>query len=325
MSSQWRGKSAVVCGATAGLGRAFAFELAQQQVRRLVLVARSEEALQAMQAELRGRFKNLDVVCLPADLREKDQVERACELLQSSGVAVDLLIQAVGQSDRGRLVDLTSQRLAELIDVNVLTSLHAIQCFRPVMQRIGGRVDGSLTETGRSARSTEETGRSAGATEETGRSASATEETGRSVGATGETGSSIVLIGSLASLFAPRFLGGYAIAKHGLAALAQQARLELADEGIHVLLACPGPIAREDSGARYDQLTRDLDLPEAVRQAGGGAKIRGLDPAPLVRDILNAAAAKQPRIIRPRKAQWLLRLSATSCTWGDRLLRRNSG
>lgn len=323
MSSQWKGKSAVVCGATAGLGRAFAVELAQQQVQCLVLVARSEEALQAMQAELLDRFGNLKVVCLPADLRKKDQLDQACELLRSSGITVDLLIQAVGQSDRGRLVDLSSQRLSEMVDVNVLTSLHAIQCFRPLMQRI------SSGETGRSERATEETGRSVSATGETGRSAHATGETGRSAHATEETGRSvsatIVLVGSLASLFAPRFLGAYAIAKHGLAALAQQARLELAEEGIHVLLACPGPITRDDGGTRYDQLARDGDLPEAVRQPGGGAKVRGLDPQRLVRDILTAAATKQSRIIRPRKAQWLHWLSAISCSWGDRLLRKNSG
>src|SRR5690606_25565255 len=100
---------------------------------------------------------------------------------------------------------------------------------------------------------------------------------------------------------------------------------ELAEEGIHVLLACPGPVAREDGGVRYDQLTRDTNLPETVRQPGAGAKVRGLDPERLVRDILNAAAAEQPRIIRPRKAQWLHWLSATSCAWGDRLLRKNSG
>jgi uncharacterized protein len=125
-------------------------------------------------------------------------------------------------------------------------------------------------------------------------------------------------------------LGGYAIAKHGLAALAQQARLELAEEGIHVLLACPGPIAREDSGTRYDHLARDphspnQDLPEAMRQPGGGAKVRGLEPQQLVRDILQAAAHKQPRIIRPRKAQWLHWVSALSGSLGDRLLRKNSG
>lgn len=290
MSSQWKGKSAVVCGATAGLGRAFAIELAQQQVQRLVLMARSQEGLQAMRAELLERFASLEVLCVAADLSDRQQLARACEQLHSSGASLDLLIQTVGQSDRGRLVDLTNQRLQELIDANVLTSLHAIQCFRPLMRSIASTASSrAVVPKGGGARPT------------------------------------IVLIGSLASLFAPRFLGGYAIAKHGLAALAQQARLELAEEGIHVLLACPGPVARSDGGVRYDRLTRDADLPEAVRQPGAGAKVRGLEPQQLVRDILQAAAARQPRIIRPRKAQWLHWLSATSAAWGDRMLRKNSG
>ncbi|MEO8272356.1 MAG: SDR family NAD(P)-dependent oxidoreductase [Aureliella sp.] len=271
---QWKGKRAVVCGATAGLGRAFAIELARQQVQHLTLVARSSVNLQTLRRELLGQFASLDVVCLPADLCVKEQLQLAVEQLHQTGLGVDLVVQAVGQSDRGRLVDLSSQRLHELIGANVLSSLHAVQCFHPLMRKAGGN---------------------------------------------------IVLIGSLASLFAPRFLGGYAIAKHGLAALAQQARLELAEDGIHVLLACPGPIARDDSGARYDQQARSDELPDAARRPGAGAKIRGLDSQRLVHEILRAAAAKQPRIIRPRKANLLLWLSALSTSLGDRLLRKNSG
>lgn len=268
-----------MCGATAGLGRAFAFELARQQVRHLTLVARSPDDLQALRSELLEQFASLEVLCLPADLCIKEQLHQACAQLPQTGQGLDLLIQAVGKSDRGRLVDLSDEHLHEMIGANVLSSLHAVQCFRPRMRQPGGHV---------------------------------------------------VLIGSLASLFAPRFLGGYAIAKHGLAALAQQARLELAEEGIHVLLACPGPIAREDSGSRYDHLARDpnssnQNLPDAIRQPGGGAKIRGLEPQRLVRDILQATARKQSRIIRPRKAQWLHWVSALSSSLGDRLLRKNSG
>ena len=264
-----------MCGATAGLGRAFAIELARQQVGHLTLVARSSDGLQKLRSELLDQFASLDVICLPADLCVKEQLQQACEQLQQAGQRrVDLVVQAVGQSDRGRLLDLSSQRLHELIDTNVLSSLHAVQCFHPLMQPAGGN---------------------------------------------------IVLVGSLASLFAPRFLGGYAIAKHGLAALAQQARLELAEVGIHVLLACPGPIVRDDSGTRYDQHAREGSVPDTARQPGAGAKIRGLDPERLVREILQAAAAKQPRIIRPRKAQLLHWLSALSGSLGDRLLRENSG
>lgn len=273
-SIPWKSKTAVVCGASAGLGRQFALELARQQISRAALVARSLDALQAVQQEMLTLAPQLQVACVVADLQDKSQLQRAVETIHGEMGEIDLVIQAVGQSDRGRLADLSDSRLQELLATNVLTSLHAVQCFVPRMRSPGGCV---------------------------------------------------VLIGSLASKFAPRFLGGYAVAKHALAALAQQARLELAEQGIHVLLACPGPIARPDAGTRYDQLASDSDLPAAARQPGGGAKLKGLEPQRLVRTVLRAAAAGQPQVIRPFQAQCLVWLSALSCRAGDWLLRRRSG
>lgn len=60
----------------------------------------------------------------------------------------------------------------------------------------------------------------------------------------------IVNIGSLASKVGARYIGGYAIAKHALAGLTQQMRLELKPVGVHVGLVSPGPIQREDAGRR---------------------------------------------------------------------------
>jgi short-subunit dehydrogenase len=56
----------------------------------------------------------------------------------------------------------------------------------------------------------------------------------------------LVLIGSLASKVAAGYLGAYPASKFPLAALAQQLRVEIGHLGIHVLLVCPGPIARND-------------------------------------------------------------------------------
>lgn len=273
-TSCWTKKTAVICGGSAGLGKEFARELGRQQVARLALVARSLDGLTAVREALLSEHRGLQILCLAADLRDKSQLQQVADQIYAEFGSIDLLIQAVGQSDRGRLADLTDARLQELIAMNVLTSLHAVQCFAPIMQ---------------------------------------------------PSGSNLILIGSLASKFAPRFLGGYAVAKHGLSALAQQARLELAEQGIHVLLACPGPIARPDAGGRYDQLTSDQNLPESARRPGGGAKVKGLNATLLVRQILQAAARKQPQLIRPAKAQWLVWLSAWAPAWGERLLRRNSG
>lgn len=132
-----------------------------------------------------------------------------------------------------------------------------------------------------------------------------------------------VLIGSLASLFAPRFLGGYAVAKHGLAALAQQARLELLEDKVHVMLACPGPIQRSDAGSRYSA-ANDADLPASALQPGGGAKVKGLDPTKLSQEILVAAGKRKRRIIRPRSALLLHWISSLSPGVGEAILRRKT-
>ena len=56
----------------------------------------------------------------------------------------------------------------------------------------------------------------------------------------------VVNLGSLAAKTAARWMGAYPATKFALAAYTQQLRLELGPEGLHVLLVCPGPVARKD-------------------------------------------------------------------------------
>jgi NAD(P)-dependent dehydrogenase (short-subunit alcohol dehydrogenase family) len=188
----------------------------------------------------------------------------------SSSPDLDLLINAVGMSDRGTALKLSPERIEELMRANVYGPLRVVQALRSQLH----------------------------------------------------SGSVIVNIGSLSSHFAPRHLGGYSIAKHGLRALTQQLRLELREHGIHVMLACPGPITRADTGSRYASLASAGDVPAEALRGGGGAKLKGLDPGQLSRDILKAAAARRLALIRPRKARWLIWLVALCPSWGEWILRR---
>ncbi|HEY6565662.1 MAG TPA: SDR family NAD(P)-dependent oxidoreductase, partial [Pirellulaceae bacterium] len=81
---------------------------------------------------------------------------------------------------------------------------------------------------------------------------------------------SIINVGSLASRIAPPYLGAYPASKFPVAAFSQQLRLELGDE-VHVLLVCPGPIARDDSAPRYSESASDL--PDAAHRPAGGARL----------------------------------------------------
>jgi uncharacterized protein len=132
----------------------------------------------------------------------------------------------------------------------------------------------------------------------------------------------VVLIGSLASKSAAAYLGAYPASKFPLAALAQQLRLEIGD-GLHVLLVCPGPVARRDAAdsvARYaDQVG---DLPAAAHRPGGGAKVRAIDPHRLTAQILSACEARRPELVVPRKARLLFAIAQLSPRLGDWLLHK---
>ena len=132
----------------------------------------------------------------------------------------------------------------------------------------------------------------------------------------------LILVGSLASRVAPRYLGGYPASKFPLAAYAQQLRLELGPDGLHVLLVCPGPIGRPDAGNRYAQQV--TDLPAAAQLPGGGARVRALDPHRLAADVLRACRRRSAEIVRPRKARLLFALTQLAPTWGDWLLKRKT-
>jgi len=134
----------------------------------------------------------------------------------------------------------------------------------------------------------------------------------------------LVLVGSLASKVAAGYLGAYPASKFPLAAFAQQLRIE--DSPFHVLLVCPGPIARDGgdlSSSRY--ANQASDVPTSAHQPGGGAKVRAISPHQLAAQILNACERRQPEIVVPWKSHILFALSQLSPRLGDWLLRRVTG
>jgi NAD(P)-dependent dehydrogenase (short-subunit alcohol dehydrogenase family) len=133
----------------------------------------------------------------------------------------------------------------------------------------------------------------------------------------------IVLVGSLASKVAAGYLGAYPSSKFPLAALAQQLRIELGETGPHVLLVCPGPVARHgQTQAESRYADQAASVPAAAQQPGGGAKLRAIDPQWLSEQILRACQARRAELVVPRRSRLLFAVTQCWPRFGDWLLRR---
>jgi uncharacterized protein len=133
----------------------------------------------------------------------------------------------------------------------------------------------------------------------------------------------VVNIGSLAAKSAARWVGAYPATKFAVAAYSQQLRLELGEQGLHVLLVCPGPIERKD--ARLYPLAGLEGVPDSARAPGAGVQVHGIPPQQLAAAILRACERRRPELVMPGKARLLFAISQLCPTLGDWIVRRKTG
>lgn len=128
---------AMVTGASAGLGAAFASSLAERGVD-LVLVARREDRLRSMADEL-----PVDVEVLPADLGDRDQLATVEARLASPTDPVDLLVNDAGFGAYGTVAESDPDRSTTMIDVNVgaLTRLTHAVLPQLLERQVGGVIN----------------------------------------------------------------------------------------------------------------------------------------------------------------------------------------
>ncbi|MFM7926817.1 MAG: SDR family NAD(P)-dependent oxidoreductase, partial [Pirellula sp.] len=91
---------------------------------------------------------------------------------------------------------------------------------------------------------------------------------------------------------------------------------------VHFLLVCPGPIARDDSNHRYDELIQSRGLDPASQSPGGGVALNRLDPDDLSRRILRAAQERKLELIVPGKVRILAMLAAVWPSLADKIIRK---
>lgn len=112
------GCNALITGASAGIGREFACQLATR-ARTLVLVARREQRLNELRDELRNRNVQLNVQARVVDLCDKSQIDELVRWLAQNKIEIDFLINNAGLGDYGPVATSDVERDNRIIQVNI--------------------------------------------------------------------------------------------------------------------------------------------------------------------------------------------------------------
>jgi len=132
-------KTALVTGASAGLGRELA-RLAAKDGHDLVLVARRRERLEALAGELNSAH-GVQVAVIAADLSDLSATAAIAERLRADGKQVDFLINNAGFGSCGPFSTAALAREVEMIHLNIRALVQLTHVFLPEMlARKSGRI-----------------------------------------------------------------------------------------------------------------------------------------------------------------------------------------
>lgn len=130
---------ALVTGASAGIGAAFARELAARGAS-LVLTARRAERLESLAAELREKH-GTRCECIAADLADPAGVEKLCVEIAHRGIAIDILVNNAGYGVPGSFLAPSWQTHADFFRVLMIVPCELTYKLLPGMQQRGyGRI-----------------------------------------------------------------------------------------------------------------------------------------------------------------------------------------
>ncbi|MFC3901354.1 NAD(P)-dependent dehydrogenase, short-chain alcohol dehydrogenase family [Acinetobacter marinus] len=124
-------KTVLITGASSGLGHHIA-QLFVQEGANLVICARREDRLQALQTQLQAQFQ-VDIRYFVLDVNDRAAVQAMISHLESEGVHIDVLINNAGVSDSKRFLDYNDADWDKIVNTNLKAPW---QCTQEVVQHM---------------------------------------------------------------------------------------------------------------------------------------------------------------------------------------------
>jgi len=146
------GRTALVTGASRGIGAATAIALAEQGAH-VILVARKVKALEAVEDQIHGAGGTSTIA--PIDLTEPDAVTRLASAIAGRWDALDIMvISAAYLPELTPLSQIDPKQFNQAIMTNVVATQALLAAFDPLLRRAeAGRIIGLTSSVGASPRS----------------------------------------------------------------------------------------------------------------------------------------------------------------------------
>lgn len=129
---EWNERVALVTGASSGIGRAVAVQLAARGVK-LALVARTREKLEALVSELGSERARAFV----ADVSQRDAVLQLPQQVQQHWGRLDFVINSAGCNHRGPFLERSAAELAAILDTNLVGAVLLTHAALPLLSPAG--------------------------------------------------------------------------------------------------------------------------------------------------------------------------------------------
>ncbi len=126
------GKTALITGASSGLGEGYALALAERGAK-VILVARRADRLRDLADRISAKHGILAATVLPMDLSRKDAASSLAKILKGRGYQIDILVNNAGFGQTITFIDEDPQSVVDELTVNVSTLVELTHAFLPGM------------------------------------------------------------------------------------------------------------------------------------------------------------------------------------------------
>jgi NAD(P)-dependent dehydrogenase (short-subunit alcohol dehydrogenase family) len=141
MRTGLEGKTALVTGASRGIGKAIAQELAAEGAN-VVLASRKQEALDEVAAEIRAAFPDVGVLAKAAHVAREEQARACVDAAVAEFGGIDVLVNNAGTNPYfGPLADIDEGRATKIVEINQFSIVRWTQlALKASMAERGGSV-----------------------------------------------------------------------------------------------------------------------------------------------------------------------------------------